>query len=113
MKLKNSNLLLIFAMAFSIILVSCSGDDNGGGDPPAQATCSDGIQNGTETGIDCGGSCSACAVAEEVNLTGSQTEDRTLDPTKEYKITGTFSIEAGRNPYHSCRNRYRFRRGHR
>jgi len=23
-------------------------------------TCSDGIQNGTETGIDCGGSCSAC-----------------------------------------------------
>ncbi len=95
MKLKNSNLLLILAMAFSIILVSCSGDDNGGGDPPAQATCSDGIQNGTETGIDCGGSCSACAVAEEVNLTGSQTEDRTLDPTKEYKITGTYSIETG------------------
>jgi hypothetical protein len=95
MKLKNSNLLLIFAMAFSIILVSCSGDDNGGGDPPAAATCSDGIQNGTETGIDCGGSCTACTVAEDVNLTGSQTDDRTLDPTKEYRITGTFSVEAG------------------
>lgn len=25
------------------------------------ATCSDGYQNGTETGIDCGGSCTACA----------------------------------------------------
>jgi hypothetical protein len=30
------------------ILVSC-------------ATCTDGIQNGTETGVDCGGSCPACA----------------------------------------------------
>ncbi len=95
MKMKNSNLLMIFAMAFSLMLVSCSGDDNGGGDPPAQATCSDGIQNGTETGVDCGGSCAACEVAEEVNLTGSLTEDRTLDPTKEYRITGTFSVEAG------------------
>lgn len=28
--------------------------------PPA-ATCSDGIQNGDETGVDCGGSCGACA----------------------------------------------------
>jgi hypothetical protein len=95
MKLKNFNLILIFAMAVSTILVSCSGDDNGGGDPPAAATCSDGIQNGTETGIDCGGSCTACSVAEDVNLTGSLTEDRTLDPTKEYRITGTFSVEAG------------------
>jgi hypothetical protein len=95
MKLKNFNLLLIFAMASTIILVSCSGDDNGGGDPPAQATCSDGIQNGTETGVDCGGSCTACTVAEELNLTGSLAEDRTLDPTKEYRITGTFSVEAG------------------
>ena len=27
---------------------------------PATPTCSDGIQNGTETGVDCGGSCPAC-----------------------------------------------------
>ena len=27
---------------------------------PATPTCSDGIQNGTETGVDCGGSCTAC-----------------------------------------------------
>lgn len=26
------------------------------------ATCNDGIQNGTETGVDCGGSCAPCAV---------------------------------------------------
>lgn len=30
----------------------------GGGSP--QPTCSDGIQNGTETGVDCGGSCAPC-----------------------------------------------------
>jgi hypothetical protein len=30
-----------------------------GGTPPAP-TCTDGIQNGTETGIDCGGSCPPC-----------------------------------------------------
>lgn len=29
-------------------------------------TCSDGIQNGTETGVDCGGSCSACLT--QINL---------------------------------------------
>uniref|UniRef100_UPI00286D84B8 T9SS type A sorting domain-containing protein n=1 Tax=Flavobacterium sp. TaxID=239 RepID=UPI00286D84B8 len=27
---------------------------------PPVPTCTDGIQNGTETGVDCGGSCSAC-----------------------------------------------------
>ena len=31
-----------------------------GGNCPACPTCTDGIQNGTETGVDCGGSCAAC-----------------------------------------------------
>lgn len=48
-------------------------NDNSGGSNPAVTldnvslvsqtvapTCSDGIQNGTETGVDCGGSCAAC-----------------------------------------------------
>ena len=29
-------------------------------------TCTDGIQNGTETGVDCGGSCSACSNPEPI-----------------------------------------------
>ncbi len=29
--------------------------------PPIEETCSDGIQNQDETGVDCGGSCAACA----------------------------------------------------
>jgi len=40
-----------------------TGIDCGGSCPacPTTPTCSDGIKNGTETGIDCGGSCPACA----------------------------------------------------
>ncbi len=36
-------------------LMACSDDDE------ITSTCFDGIQNGNETGIDCGGSCTACA----------------------------------------------------
>ncbi len=32
-----------------------------GGDCTACSTCTDGIQNGTETGIDCGGDCNPCS----------------------------------------------------
>ena len=35
----------------------------------AAATCNDGIQNGDETGVDCGGSCAPCAAA--ASLTGT------------------------------------------
>ena len=37
-----------------------TGVDCGGANCPACPTCSDGIMNGDETGIDCGGSCSPC-----------------------------------------------------
>ncbi|MBB3700529.1 family 31 carbohydrate-binding protein [Flammeovirga yaeyamensis] len=33
-----------------------------GSTPPPTPTCDDGIQNGDETGVDCGGSCTPCAV---------------------------------------------------
>ena len=33
---------------------------------PVVPTCTDGIQNGTETGVDCGGSCSPCSNPEPV-----------------------------------------------
>lgn len=53
--------LLIFTLAITsmILVVSCSKDD---GPNNPQATCSDGIKNGDETGVDCGGSaCAPCA----------------------------------------------------
>ncbi|MEL6141125.1 MAG: cohesin domain-containing protein, partial [Bacteroidota bacterium] len=37
-----------------------TGVDCGGPDCPACPTCNDGIQNGNETGVDCGGSCTPC-----------------------------------------------------
>ena len=40
---------------FWVIAACGAGDDPA--DPP---TCSDGLQNGSEVGVDCGGSCSAC-----------------------------------------------------
>jgi len=94
MKTNIYRILTSMTMVFALMLASCSSDD-GGPDPPVQATCSDGIQNGDEIGIDCGGSCTACVEEEDANLSGSLEEDRTLDPTVAYTLTGTYSVESG------------------
>lgn len=55
--------LFILAFPAVISITSCSSDDN---DPPVVAvvpTCTDGVQNGDETGVDCGGSCTPCKAA--------------------------------------------------
>jgi len=44
--------------------------NGGGGTPP---TCSDGLQNGDETGVDCGGSCAACPTCSDGNQNGDET----------------------------------------
>ena len=51
-----------FLLLGSVFLSSCSDDDDTQvDDPVAMATCTDGIMNGDEEGIDCGGSCpNAC-----------------------------------------------------
>ena len=46
-------------MAMNVDYILFSG---GGGTDP---TCDDGVQNGDETGIDCGGSCAACATCSD------------------------------------------------
>lgn len=103
--------LIIATLAF----VGCSKDD----DPsPIAATCTDGIQNGNETGIDCGGACEPCAVQEEkdgiiasqddpdldaADLKGDVTANVTLTADKTWILNGplhvkdgaTLSIEAG------------------
>lgn len=52
------------ALTFALltIMVSCSNDDGAQGmmEPDPMATCNDGIMNGDETGIDCGGACTPC-----------------------------------------------------
>lgn len=65
------------ASFFAILIVmiaSCNDDDNG--PIVASATCSDGIMNGDETGIDCGGT--ACMACEEeamsIDFSGTYTQ---------------------------------------
>jgi uncharacterized protein (TIGR02145 family) len=55
--MKTTKLFLYLLLASALVLTNCGEDQD---DP---TTCSDGIQNGTETGVDCGGaSCPACPV---------------------------------------------------
>lgn len=100
MKMKTIKFLTMF-IAISLFVVGCSSDDNAP-DPGPDAnapTCTDGVQNGDEEGVDCGGSaCAACpdpTPDEVTDLEGSLTEDRTLVATETYSLKGTFSVEAG------------------
>ena len=56
-----SSLLLIFGL--SLLIISC-GDEE---------TCTDGIMNQDETGIDCGGVCNACPTCDDGIQNGSET----------------------------------------
>lgn len=61
----------IFLICFAVLFVQCNDDDFG--NPIYQERCSDGIQNGDETGVDCGGSeCEPCSVASEFEGTYRQ-----------------------------------------
>ena len=94
MKTKIFKITMLFLAATALVFTSCSGDDNDPAPPPAQATCDDGIQNGDETGVDCGGSCTACPTPTTV-LTGSINEDTELDASETYVLQGSLSVEAG------------------
>lgn len=63
MKLYNLKYVLLSFCAVAF-LASCNNDDDYT-PPMAAATCEDGVMNGDETGIDCGGSCTPCEDAME------------------------------------------------
>ena len=44
-----------------------------GGDCAACPTCDDGVQNGNETGVDCGGDCAACPTCDDGIQNGNET----------------------------------------
>jgi hypothetical protein len=52
-------LLMLFALTGAMVTWTGCDDD---GDNEPEPTCTDGIQNGDETGIDCGGTCDPCEV---------------------------------------------------
>ena len=59
----SAKIMSVAAIAFMLFVASCEKDD-----PIPEPTCDDGIQNGDETGIDCGGSCTACVVMSAPDL---------------------------------------------
>ena len=50
-----------------------TGVDCGGSNCPDCPTCDDGVQNGDETGVDCGGSCDACPTCDDGIQNGDET----------------------------------------
>lgn len=63
--------LIAFLIFFSFLFIQCN-DDNESGRAIYQDQCNDGIQNGDETGIDCGGS--NCPPCEEADLFAGEYE---------------------------------------
>ena len=119
MKTNFLRLFMTFIVSSALFLGGCNNDDDassatcsdgiqnggetgidcGGSCPnacPEEATCDDGVQNGDEEGVDCGGSCAnACGAMSTTELNGSISEDMELDPAVSYQLTGTFSVESG------------------
>ena len=84
--MKNNLLKFILTFAAVAMIAACNKDDDGA------SSCSDGKQNGDETGVDCGGSCTPCETAK---LQGDKTEDTTLDASLEYELTGAYIVKSG------------------
>ncbi len=68
-----------FLLCSFYILLSCGKDSTTTTTTPTTptATCSDGIKNGTETGVDCGGTCNACPSA--ISRTDADLNKATID----------------------------------
>lgn len=80
------SLLVVAGMAFT--MTSCADDDT-------PVTCTDGVMNGDETGVDCGGtSCSACTFEDEIK-TGVITTDETWTADRIYQLNGRVIIGDG------------------
>jgi len=91
----SARLMSMMALAFVLFIASCEKDDP---TPEPQATCDDGIQNGDETGIDCGGSCTACVTmaAPDLNAGVLDMEEDGMGPdfSDENEEKGTWGVFA-------------------
>ena len=69
--MKNWKILFALAMVafFATTWTACDKED----EEMEVATCTDGIMNGDETGIDCGGTCDACPTCDDGIMNGDET----------------------------------------
>ena len=65
------NTSMTLASCFGSCDATCSSSDDGGTDGGSTPTCDDGVQNQDEIGVDCGGSCAACATAGCMDMNAS------------------------------------------
>jgi len=85
-------LLSSIIVASLMLTVSCNKDD--GNDPEVVATCNDGIQNGDETGVDCGGSCQACVSGNLDGIIASQDDPDLITSDLKGDVTGNITLSA-------------------
>ncbi|MCF8274787.1 MAG: hypothetical protein K9I95_13260 [Flavobacteriaceae bacterium] len=78
-------------MILFIFFISCSNNDI---NVLTTSTCYDGIQNGDETGVDCGGSCSTPCIPDNA-LEGVLITRMVLSANIEYKLIGPLIIRDG------------------
>ena len=90
---------MIFKSSFSYLLLfliftsSCNKSNDQEIRPISVVSCSDGIQNGDENGVDCGGTCALCPGIKV--LEGELFDRLKLDIRFEYLVTGPFLIRDG------------------
>ena len=87
--MKKQFLTTFMMIAALAIITSCGSDDP----ISTTASCTDGIQNGNETGIDCGGDCTPCI--ENNILEGDVSEDVFLDASIEYQLAAAYIVRDG------------------
>ncbi len=82
----------VFVGMFFFLTISCS-DDDPVDDNNAELTCFDGILNGDEITVDCGGPCPGFCPLESIGiLEGISVNPVQLDPSIEYRLTGPYLI---------------------
>ena len=88
--MKKQLVRLMLLIASTTFVVSCGVEKYN-----PVATCSDGVQNGDETGVDCGGSCSNTCDVSTVELEGEVTEAIELDASVSYELSGAYVVQDG------------------
>ena len=82
---------LLLGITLITFTFSCTKEEDPS--PTPAATCEDGIMNGDETGIDCGGSCQECTV--DNILIGDIVGDIVLDSSISYELAGGYVVQSG------------------
>ncbi|GGG52942.1 hypothetical protein GCM10011414_23240 [Croceivirga lutea] len=96
----SNNRIFVF-LSVLLIIGSCSKDGSEAPlnpDDTIAISCNDGIQNGDETGVDCGGSCTnSCITNNEDSriLNGTISEEKILDASITYQLNGTLNVQSG------------------